>query len=217
MNYPARGSKLDPYGEEILALHRQGRKLSDISRHLATTYGLTVAISTLSEFVNRDRPATPPVAEATPAQQTLLDQVEVYAEIQASLRVLVEEVQAMRGQLPSLAGLEARLEEFARQLGSLRLAAATPAGAAGLPAELRPLLPRLEAFLANQERATKVAGYPVPYVLIRRIWGRAFWTVTGLWGSFFAVWTYWLGFWQVPQPFVDYVSRLFTQVMGGAP
>ena len=70
MNMPVRGSKLDPYGEEILKLHREGRKLGEISKHLAQTYGLSVALSTLSEYVNRPRaasPAPPPPAAPVPA------------------------------------------------------------------------------------------------------------------------------------------------------
>lgn len=125
MTLPARASKLDPYGEEILTLHRQGRKLAEISKHLAQKYGLSVALSTLSEYVNRPRNTnSPPPAEptGTPAQEMLLDQVAVYAEIQASIRVLVEEVQSLRDALPELGQLEGRFDSLSRQIRAIQVA-----------------------------------------------------------------------------------------------
>lgn len=137
----------------------------------------------------------------------LLDQVTVYAEIQASIRVLVEEVQAMRTAFPDLTGLERRLDALAWQLNGLKTSpsAAPPAPVAE---ELKALAPRLQAFLDNQQKAEQMAGHPVPYVLIRRIWARAFWSVTGLWLFFFVVATYWLGFWRLPAPLVQWGARL---------
>jgi len=200
MTVPARASKLDPYGEEILALHRQGRKLAEISKHLAQTYGLSVALSTLSEYVNRPRPsasipaAAPPVT-STPAQEMLLDQVEVYAEIQASVRVLVEEMQAMRSAFPDIARIEQRLEALARQSTN---ATSRPAAMAELPDDLKTLLPALQRFLESQRATAPPSGAAVPTSVLRRIWVRAFWATTVLWLIVVLVACYLLDFWQAP-------------------
>ena len=202
MNPPARASKLDPYGDEILTLHRQGRKLAEISKHLAHTYGLSVALSTLSEYVKRPRtgsapPATPAPA-TTPAQEMLLDQVEVYAEIQASVRVLVEEMQAMRNAFPDIAGIERRLDALGRQIAEAKPG---PSALAELPGELSALLPSLRRFLDSQKAGPPNApGGAVPASVLRRIWVRAFWATTGLWLIVILVASYLLGFWQAPAP-----------------
>lgn len=201
MNAPARASKLDPYGEEILSLHRQGRKLAEISRHLAQTYGLSVALSTLSEYVNRDRAGPPRSAPAeavpTAAQEMLLDQVEVYAEIQASIRVVVDEVQAMRNAFPDLAGLEGQISALGRRIEALK-AVAPPALPRRTSDDLTALLPQLQAFLERgslQERASAAA---VPHTLIRRIWIRALWITAIFWLILFAATAYGLGLWRLP-------------------
>lgn len=189
MTVPARASKLDPYGEEILTLHRQGRKLAEISKHLAQTYGLSVALSTLSEYVNRPRGGSaPPTVEpaATPAQEMLLDQVEVYVEIQASIRVLVEEVQALRDAIPDLGRLEGRFDALSRQLE----AAKAPASPAPLPGA---------AGGAKTPLPAPVSDAPSP-ALLRRIWARAFWVTGGLWLALLALGSYWLGVWDAPAP-----------------
>lgn len=203
MNPPVRASKLDPYGDEILTLHRQGRKLGEISKHLAHTYGLSVALSTLSEYVKRPRtgsappPATPAPA-TTPAQEMLLDQVEVYAEIQASVRVLVEEMQAMRNAFPDIAGIERRLDALGRQIAEARHGPPAPAE---LPGELSALLPSLRRFLDSQKGAPPAAaGAAVSASVLRRIWVRAFWATTGLWLLVILAASYLLGFWQGPAP-----------------
>ena len=200
MTVPARASKLDPYGEEILAVHRQGRKLAEIGKHLAHTYGLSVALSTLSEYVNRPRtghsaPAVPP-PPGTPAQEMLLDQVEVYAEIQASVRVLVEEMQAMRNAFPDIARIEQQVEALGRQIADTRSGPA--ATTTELPEELKTLLPSLRRFLDSQQPKALPSGATVPAHLLRRIWVRAFWMTTGLWLSVVLIASYLLGFWQAP-------------------
>lgn len=189
MTPPARASKLDPYGEKILALHREGRKLAEISKYLAHEYGLSVALSTLSEYVNRPRHSTappaaiPPPVTTTPAQEMLLDQVAVYAEIQASIRVLVEEVQAMRDAFPDLARLEGRFDALSRQIEAVK---ASPP----------PLSP--ETAPATPPPAT---GGEVPSpALLRRIWARALWVTGGLWLVLIALGSYWLGVWDAAAP-----------------
>lgn len=187
MTTPARASKLDPYGEEILSLHRQGKKLAEISKHLAQTYGLSVALSTLSGYVNRPSGGSPPKAEpnGTPAEEMLLDQVAVYAEIQASIRVLVEEVQAMREALPEFTRLEGRLDALAGQIKAIK----TPA------------VPDPPKAVAEEPSPGPPAPTTAPSpALLRRIWARAFWITGGLWLVVLALSSYWLGFWDDPAP-----------------
>lgn len=196
MNAPGRASKLDPYGEEILGLHRQGRKLAEISKHLAHEYGLSVALSTLSEYVNRPRTGSAPAPAAapsgTPAQEMLLDQVEVYAEIQASVRVIVDELQAMRNAFPDFASLEAQIAGLGRRLEARR--AEMPAAInSELPAELTAILPRLEAFLAHQPSSPNSSASLPPAALIRRIWFRALWVTGAGWLLVIAGLAYWTG------------------------
>lgn len=204
MNAPARASKLDPYGEEILSLHRQGRKLAEISKHLAKTYGISVALSTLSEYVNRTRlsPSRPAVPEAAPtaAQEMLLDQVEVYAEIQASIRVVVDEMQALRNAFPDLARLEGQIAALGRRIEALK-AEAPPALPGRMPDELAALLPKLRAFLDRNPHPESAPGPLVPHGLIRRIWIRALWITALFWLILFAGAAYWLGLWRFPALF----------------
>ena len=183
MTPPARASKLDPYGEKILALHREGRKLAEISKYLAHEYGLSVALSTLSEYVNRPRSSAPPPAAppaTTPAQEMLLDQVAVYAEIQASIRVLVEEVQALRDAFPDLARLEGRFDALSRQIEAVK-GPPLPPSATAAPVPPPPV--------SN-------GGAPSP-ALLRRIWTRALWITGSLWLVLAALGTYWLGVWTL--------------------
>lgn len=203
MTLPARASKLDPYGEEILTLHRQGRKLAEISKHLAQTYGLSVALSTLSEYVKRPRtggaPPATPAPSGTPAQEMLLDQVEVYAEIQASVRVLVEEMQAIRNAFPDIAGIERRLETLSRQMDGMRTGSA-PALPGRLQGDLETMLAKLGTFLERQRPPERPIAGGVPGSLLRRIWLRALGITAVLWLAALAGVSYWLGLWHFPHP-----------------
>ena len=100
MSQPSRTSKLDPYRDEIVALRRQRKTYQDIVRHLAKAYGVQVAISTLSTYLDAATKGAPPPAppssrpapEVTPEQEHFLAQAEVYAELQASMRMTVEKM-----------------------------------------------------------------------------------------------------------------------------
>ena len=201
MTVPVRPSKLDPYGEEVLRLHRQGRKLAEISKYLAQTYGLSVALSTLSEYVNRDRTSpprsVPTEAVPTAAQEMFLDQVEVYAEIQASIRVVVDEVQAMRNAFPDLAGLEGQISALGRRIEALK-AVAPPALPSRTSDDLTALLPQLRAFLERGSRQERPPEASVPHALIRRIWIRSLWITAIFWLILLAGAAYGLGLWRLP-------------------
>lgn len=194
MSTPVRSSKLDPHAEEILTLHRQGRSLDFIAKHLAATYKLSTALSTLSDFVKRNGAGAPQATapagrELNGREQALLSEAEVYAEIRGAIMLLGADVQAMRTALPSL-GAEVG-QQLVKQTALLE-ALSGQIKAAARPAEvLAPGAPALP-----QAPASFPANGPVSPETLRRIWIRAFWLVSAAW-FLAAVLTYALGFWQI--------------------
>ena len=200
MSTAGRSSKLDPYAEEIFSLHRQGRSLDAIAKHLAGTHKVSTALSTLSDFIKRNgapAPSSAPVGrELTEREQSLLGEAEVYAEIRGAIMLLAADVQAMRAALPTL-GAEAG-QAIAKQTALLETLL-RERGAASQRVEsspaATPVLPSPERLFAAPQHASAGAA-PVPAATLRQVWIRAFWGVTGLW-FLVAVLTYALGFWQV--------------------
>ena len=196
----ARTSKLDPYAEEILSLHRQGRSLDAIAKHLAATRQVSTALSTLSDFIKRNGAPAPTSApagrELTEREQSLLGEAEVYAEIRGAIMLLAADVQAMRAALPALCAeagqaiakqttlLETLLGERG---GAARAVEPPPTGSAAMPSP--------ERLLAAPQHAP-AGAMALPAATLRQVWIRAFWGVTALW-FLVAVLTYALGFWQV--------------------
>lgn len=201
MSTAGRSSKLDPHAEEILTLHRQGRSLDAIAKHLAGTHKVSTALSTLSDFIKRNgapAPASAPAGrELTEREQSLLGEAEVYAEIRGAIMLLAADVQAMRTALPTL-GAEAG-QAIAKQTAMLETLLRERKGAAQAVVEPSPAG---SAAMSSPERLPAVpqlapaGAMPVPAATLRQVWIRAFWGVTGLW-FLVAVLTYALGFWQV--------------------
>lgn len=200
MSTPGRSSKLDPYAEEILALHRQGRSLDFIAKHLAATYKLSTALSTLSDFVKRSGSAMPhtplaPGRELNGREEALLGEAEVYAEIRGAIMLLGADVQAMRTALPSL-GTEVG-QQLARQTALLEAMNGQIKDASRTAEIVRPgAPPPLPRSAPGTAPAPYPADVPVPAETLRRIWIRAFWGVSALWCLALLL-TYALGFWQV--------------------
>lgn len=186
MSQPSRTSKLDPYRDEIVALRRQRKTYQDIVRHLAKAYGVQVAISTLSTYLDAATKGAPPPAptppssrpapEVTPEQEHFLAQAEVYAELQASMRMTVEKMDDMVDALRDLnKEAQQRHERMTSAFRSLKEESARSelAGLRESFAEqelsLRKLLDRPAALGPSSAPATA----RVPAGTTRRIWVRA--------------------------------------------
>lgn len=193
MNTPLRTSKLDPYRDEIVAMRRQRKTLQDIVRHLARERGVQVALSTLSTYLeeatrNGPSPAPPsPAGNVTPEQEHFLTQAEVFAELQTSMRMVVERLsdvvdgvralnregqqrhEALRGELKTLKGASAP----SLDLGPVQRSLAEQSG----------LLHRLIEERSPRPAPATMPAQTLPTHAVRRIWFRAF-LVTGLlWGA----------------------------------
>jgi len=200
---PPRGSsKLSPYKDELLALQQEGRSLSYMAKHLAQTYGLAAACSTISDFLKQQEsvPAqqtagTQPESSPPPlpvAQERYLDQVEVFAEIQASIKVVVDELANLRAVSQvtgeDQAALAGRVHALCAQVEQMR-GAASESG--GRETAMLDSLSRISRFVEN--RGEKPANPGIPPALLRKIWARALWFTSFFWACVFGAGVY---FWS---------------------
>ncbi len=197
MSQPSRTSKLDPYRDEIVALRRQRKTYQDIVRHLAKEHGVRVAISTLSTYLDAATKGAPPPAPAparrpppsspnpappvSPEQENFLAQAEVFAELQASMRMVVERmsdvVDAVRDLNKEAQHRHEGLTTAFRSLkedGARAEIAGLRESLAGQEASLRKLLERPAPALLSSAAPARV-----PAGTTRRIWMRAL-TLTGI-------------------------------------
>jgi hypothetical protein len=194
MNQTSRTSKLDPHRDEIVALRRQRKTYQDIVRHLAKEHGVRVAISTLSTYLDGatkgalpPAPAAPPGRPAptvTPEQENFLAQAEVFAELQASTRMVVERMDDVIDAVRALnKEAQQRHEGMTSAFRSLK-----EEGAKAELVGLRETLAGQEATLRKVlERPNAPALSPastsarVPAGTTRRIWLRALGLTAILW------------------------------------
>lgn len=195
MSTPGRSPKLDPYRAEIVALRRQRKTLQDIGRHLAKEHGVRVALSTLSTYLEeavREGPAPPPGGnDVTPEQEHFLSQVEVFAELQASMRMVVERLSDV------VDGVRALNNEGQQRHDAIRGALQNLKGASPPSLDLGPLqrslaeqngmLHRLIEERDRPSTARTSGPAALPVNAVRRIWWRALLVTGVLWAAVLAI------------------------------
>lgn len=197
MSTPGRSPKLDPYRAEIVALRRQRKTLQDIGRHLAKEHGVRVALSTLSTYLEdavREGPAPAPPPgrnDVTPEQEHFLSQVEVFAELQASMRMVVERLSDVVDGVRALNSEgQQRHEAIKGALQSLKGASPPSLDFGPLQRSLAEQTGLLHQLIEERDRhsTARAPGPAAPPVhTVRRIWWRALLVTGVLWAAVLAI------------------------------